>query len=110
MLTVLQIVNYTEHNMASRTRSTRLPNDLADAAELRAKSLGYPDWNAYVKGLMRYDMLVQGGHDVTLPWAKLTLEEQDKIDAKLLEMTIQGKGERGQYLKRLLKELKLGDS
>lgn len=93
--------------MASHTRSTKLPACLAEAAELRAKALGYPSWNAYIKGLIRYDLLVQGDHTVTLPWAKCALEVQDQIDAKLLSLTEKGKGERGQFLKRVLKKVGL---
>lgn len=88
--------------MASITRSTKLPADLADVAEARAKALGYPSWNAYIKGLIRYDALCQGEHTITLPWAQLPLAEQDKIDAKLLKYTRHGVGERGQLLKRLI--------
>ena len=93
--------------MASHTRSTKLPACLAEAAELRAKALGYPSWNAYIKGLIRYDLLVQGDHTVTLPWARCALDVQDQIDAKLLTLTEKGKGERGQLLKRILKRVDL---
>ncbi|HSI61454.1 MAG TPA: hypothetical protein VLE43_00010 [Candidatus Saccharimonadia bacterium] len=95
--------------MASQTRSIKIPGDLAQAAELRAKQLGYPSWGAYVKGLMRYDMLVQGSHDVTLPMAHLPLMEQDKVDAKLLEATKKGKGERGQLLAHMLERMQKGE-
>jgi hypothetical protein len=88
--------------MASITRSTKLPGTLATVAENRAKALGYPSWNAYVKGLIRYDALVQGPHTMTLPWAGLSCDEQEKIDIKLLELTQKGVGERGQFLKRLI--------
>lgn len=88
--------------MASASRSLKLPPDLAEVAELRAKQLGYPSWNAYVKGLIRYDAMVQGSHDVTLPLSRLSPVEQDKIDARLLDNTKRGVGERGQFLKRLL--------
>lgn len=91
--------------MSSQTRSTRLPNDLAAIAELRAKQLGYPSWNAYVKGLIRYDAMVQGKHDLTLPMAGLSLEDQDKIDARLLRNTQKGVGERGQFLKHLMSKV-----
>jgi hypothetical protein len=91
--------------MASHTRSTKLPACLAEAAELRAKALGYPSWNAYIKGLIRYDLLVQGDHTITLPWAKCALDVQDQIDAKLLVLTEKGKGERGQLLKRIMKKV-----
>ena len=89
--------------MASKTRSIKLPADLYDAAELRAKALGYPSLNAYFKGLLRYDLLIQGSHPLTLPWASLPLGQQDKIDAHLLDITKAGKGEKGQYLEHLMK-------
>ena len=95
--------------MASQTRSIKIPADLAEAAELRAKQLGYPSWGAYVKGLMRYDMLVQGKHDITLPMAQLPLAEQDKVDAKLLEATKKGVGERGVLLQRMLERMQKGE-
>ena len=88
--------------MASSTRSLKLPPDLLDVAEKRAKNLGYPSWSAYVKGLIRYDALCQGPHTITLPWANLPLVEQDKVDAKLLKLTLEGVGVRGQLLKRIL--------
>lgn len=89
--------------MASSVRSLKLPPDLLDVAEKRAIALGYPSWSAYVKGLIRYDALCQGPHSITLPWANLPLKEQDKIDAKLLKLTENGIGVRGQLLKRILK-------
>ena len=91
--------------MASQTRSTKLPPDLAEVAELRAKALGYPSWNAYIKGLIRYDALVQGPHTMTQPWAALPLDQQDAIDAKLLRQTKAGVGERGQLLTRILERV-----
>src|SRR5688572_22049258 len=96
--------------MASQTRSIKIPGDLAEAAELRAKQLGYPSWGAYVKGLMRYDMLVQGAHSITLPMAVLPLGEQDKVDAKLLEATKKGKGERGALLQRIIERVATGQT
>ncbi|MBK8093052.1 MAG: hypothetical protein IPK32_13955 [Verrucomicrobiaceae bacterium] len=88
--------------MASKIRSTKLPPDLAEVAEIRAKALGYPSWNAYIKGLIRYDALVQGEHSMTKPWASLPLDAQDRIDAKLLNYSRCGIGERGQLLKRII--------
>lgn len=88
--------------MPSQNRSLKLPGDLAEVANLRAQQLGYPSWNAYVKGLIRYDAMVQGTHDITQPMASLPLDQQERIDSKLLTNTQQGTGERGQYLKRLL--------
>ena len=88
--------------MASSPISLKLPPDLAETAKLRAKQLRYPSVNAYLKGLIRYDALVQGEPQITLPIAALPGVEQDKMDAKLLENTKRGVGERGQFLKRLL--------
>lgn len=91
--------------MSSQTRSTRLPADLAEAAEIRARQLGYTSWNSYVKGLIRYDLLVQGDHTITLPVSQLRPEGQDEYDAKLLKLTQAGKGERGQLLKKIVAEI-----
>lgn len=91
--------------MSSQTRSTRLPSDLAEAAEIRARQLGYGSWNAYVKGLIRYDLLVQGPHTITLPISQLRPEDQDDYDAKLLRLTQAGKGERGQMLEKLVRDI-----
>lgn len=88
--------------MASKVQSTKFPPDLAEVAALRAKSLGYKSWNAYLKGLVRYDALVQGPHSITLPIAEKDGAAQDAFDAKLLEITKRGVGERGQLLKRLI--------
>jgi hypothetical protein len=80
----------------------KLPPDLAEACEIRAKALHYPSLSAYVRGLLRYDLLVQGPHSVTLPIAHLRPKEQDAIDAKLLRLTQNGVGERGQFRETLL--------
>jgi hypothetical protein len=92
------------HPTLDMAKSLKLPPDLEEVAELRAKQLGYPSWSAYVKGLIRYDAMVQGTHDVTLPIAAMSPAEQDKMDAKLLNNTKEGVGQRGQFLKRLLKK------
>lgn len=63
------------------SRSLKLSPDLDEAIERRAKALGYPSLSAYLKGLARYDLLCQGPHTMTQPWASLPLAEQDKIDA-----------------------------
>ena len=91
--------------MPSKTRSTKLPHDLADAAEMRSQQLGYPSWNAYIKGLIRYDLMVQGGHSVTLPIGRMRPEEQDKIDTELFERTREGKGIRGQWLENAIRRI-----
>jgi hypothetical protein len=92
--------------MASSPLSLKLPPDLAETAKLRAKQLKYPSVNAYLKGLIRYDALVQGEHTITLPIAALPFTEQDAMDAKLLQNTKNGVGERGQFLTKLLGKLK----
>jgi hypothetical protein len=88
--------------MPSKTRSIKLPEDLAKVAEHRAKALGYASYSAYLKGLIRYDALVQGPHQISLPWSQLPLDEQDKVDAELLKLCQDGVGKRGQYLKRVI--------
>lgn len=91
--------------MRSRTRSVKLPHDLIDACERRARDLGYPSLNAYVIALMRYDLMVRGPHHVTLPIARMPLAEQDNIDARLLELEKQGKGERGVFFEHLIRRM-----
>jgi hypothetical protein len=85
------------------THTIKSSPDYDVAAKKRAKDLGYASLSAYYKGLARYDMLVQGPHTMTLPWSRLPLADQDVIDAKLFALTKLGVGERGQYLKRILK-------
>src|SRR5262249_11222938 len=94
----------------TKTKTIRLSDDLIEAGELRARALGYPDLNSYYKGLARYDLLVQGEHSQSVPWASLSLGEQDKLDAHLLRLTKKGKGERGVLLKHLLQQLTNGQS
>jgi hypothetical protein len=90
----------------STPRSVRFPQALAEAFEIRAKLLGYKSGADYMKGLLRYDLVVQGDHHLTLPWSRLPLAEQDAIDEHLLKLTRQGKGERGQLLERILERVK----
>ena len=92
--------------MASSNHSIKLSADLAEIGKLRAKQLGYPSWGAYIKGLIRYDAMVQGEHPITLPFAGMTATQQDAIDAKLLQNTQRGVGERGQFLARLMERQK----
>ena len=92
--------------MASSNHSIKLSADLAEIGKLRAKQLGYPSWGAYIKGLIRYDAMVQGEHPITLPFAGMSTTQQDAIDAKLLQNTQRGVGERGQFLARLLQRPK----
>lgn len=88
--------------MRSQNRSIRLPNPLIEAGERRAQELGYPSFNAYMAGLIRYDLMVRGAHHVTLPIARMRLEDQDKIDDRLLEIEQSGQGERGVFLEHLI--------
>ncbi len=88
--------------MRSETKSLRLPGDLADAAAIRAKELGYANWNAYIKALIRYDLLIQGEHTCTLPISNSRPEEQDAFDADLLERAKSGIGKRGQHLEKVI--------
>lgn len=55
-----------------------------------------------MRALIRYDAMVQGQHGVTLPISKLTLADQDGIDAKLAHNVKEGIQERGQFLGKLL--------
>lgn len=89
--------------MAATSRSTKLSPALADASQLRARQLGYPSWNAYVKALIRYDLMIQGDHTVTRPICHMRLEDQDKIDGELLGLTNAGKGVRGQWLEAAIR-------
>lgn len=91
--------------MASVTKSLKLPPWLAEAAEYRVKALKYQAFNAYVTGLIRYDLMVQGDHSITLPIAQSHPEERDKIDAELLELTKLGHAIRGSFLKMLLRRI-----
>jgi hypothetical protein len=84
------------------SRSLKLSPDLDEAIERRYRALGYSSLSAYLKGLVRYDLLCQGPHTMTQPWASLPLADQDKIDAKLLVYSRQGVGERGQLLRRII--------
>lgn len=91
--------------MASLSRSTKLSPSLAEAAELRARTLGYSSWNAYIKALIRYDLMIQGEHSVTRPVSHLRLVDQDKIDGELLDLTRAGKGVRGQWLEHAIERI-----
>ena len=80
--------------MASRTKTYKIGADLDDAADLRAKEIGYPSGAAYLKALLRYDVLCRAKHSVTVPWSQLPLSVQDEIDKKLLARAKEGKGMR----------------
>ncbi len=91
--------------MASRPHTVKFPPDLFEVMSLRAKALGYRTAADYVRALVRYDALVQGGHDVTLPISNLPDAEQDRIDSELLELTKRGTGKRGQLLSKLIERV-----
>ncbi len=86
----------------SENRTLRLPDDLSEAAAIRAAQLGYKTWTAYVLGLIRYDMMVQGEHTVTLPLSHARPAEMDRLDADLLERCKTGRGVRGQWLEKAI--------
>lgn len=90
--------------MGSQTRSIKIPAVLLEAGMMRAKALGYDSWGAWVKGLMRYDMEIQGPHDRSLAWSKMTPEEQAALDANLMEYTKAGVGRRGTLLRHIVKD------
>lgn len=77
---------------ASKPKTVRLSHALCDAGAHRAKELGYASVTALIEALLRYDCLCRSAHGVTTQWAKLTPEEQDLLDAKLLVRTVSGRG------------------
>jgi hypothetical protein len=91
--------------MRSRTRSVKLPVPLIDAGERRSESLGYPSFNSYVAGLIRYDLMCRGPHLVTMPIAKMKLSDQDGIDDELLRIEESGEAPRGIFLAHLINRL-----
>jgi hypothetical protein len=91
--------------MANSRRSINLPPSLADAAEERARELGYPSLNAYFKALIRYDLLVAGDHSVTQPVAELPAHVQDRFDDTLIKNWKDGVRERGSYLKWCIRQM-----
>jgi hypothetical protein len=91
--------------MRSRNRSVKLPNALMDAGERRAEAIGYGSFNAYIAALIRYDLMVRGAHHVTLPVARMKLEDQDAIDDELLRIEESGEGARGVFLEHLMERV-----
>lgn len=90
--------------MRSKTTSVKLPESVLEASRRRAAELGYPSFNSYLLGLLRYDLLVRGPHTVTRPIAGMDLARQDALDAELLrlEMNGNGRGKRGVLLAHLV--------
>ena len=72
--------------MRSKTRSIKIPHSISDAGDHRARELGYSSLNAYIVSLMRYDLLVRCPHLVTLPIARMRMDDQDKIDDHLFQL------------------------
>ena len=91
--------------MRSRNRSVKLPNALMDAGERRAEGLGYGSVNAYIAALIRDDLMVRGAHHVTLPVARMKLEDQDAIEDELLRIEESGEGARGVFLEHLMERV-----
>lgn len=91
--------------MASETRSIRLPKALADALELRSRNLQYSSFNAYVLGVLIYDLLVQGPHTLTGPLMDAPARQRDELYQKLLTLTEKGEGERGVLLERIIQRI-----
>ena len=91
--------------MPSPTKTFRMSPDLAAICDTRARQLGYSNASDYLRGLARYDAMVNGTHDLTLSLSKLPLDEQDKIDARLAENVKAGICERGQFLAHFIKNL-----
>ena len=70
---------------ASRPKTFRLSHPLVEALELRSAHLGYRSATELIEALCRYDCATQSAHGVTTTWAKLTPQEQDELDERLLE-------------------------
>lgn len=92
--------------MRTKNVTVRTPNALLEVLTLRAEQTGYPSLTAYFLGLARYDLMVQGAHEITQPWSELTLSKQDQIDDHLCRLFKHSKGERGQLLSRLIERAK----
>lgn len=92
--------------MASKPSSIKLTADLDELASLLAKRRGYKSRNAYIIGLLRYDAMVEKNeHKITLPISQMPLAEQDKVDQTLLKNVKSDKGERGQFLRRVVQAM-----
>lgn len=82
-----------------------IPRMLWEAVKLRAAALGYTGPVAYIIGLIRFDLLSQHPHDITLHFSKLPLDMQDQVDEGLLEVTKSGEGQRGSFFRKTLDEV-----
>lgn len=94
--------------MASRPRTLKLPPALDEIADLLAKQFGYSSRNAFIKGLIQYAAVAQGEHSITLPWSKLPLEDQDRVNEHLLTLAKRGMGERGMLLTHIMERVAKG--
>lgn len=89
--------------MAKSPTGVRLSPDLEAAAKARAERLRFATMADYLRSLIRYDCLVGGDdHCVTKPIGERSLQEQDRIDADLLEWARNGKQGRGVLLERII--------
>jgi hypothetical protein len=96
--------------MSTRPEATRYNKALAEAAEIRWKRLGYKSKGDYRRALERYDLLVQGLHEVTLAISFMSEDDQAKIDLELLALTKKGVGVRGVLLAHIVADIvALGD-
>lgn len=91
--------------MRSKSRSIKVPHAISDAGENRARALGYTSLNAYIVGLLRYDLLVRCSHHLMLPIARMRMEDQDKIDDRLLDMQDRSREEQEAFFNELVQEL-----
>jgi hypothetical protein len=94
--------------MASPKVTIKVPPSLADALDIRWVRLKYQSLSAYIVGLIRFDLMVQGEHPVSLPIAQSRPEDRDKVDEELLEITKTGIGIRGAFVAGLLKDISKG--
>ena len=91
--------------MRSKTRSVKIPHSISDAGDHRARALGYTSLNAYIVSLMRYDLLVRCPHPLTLPIARMRMEDQDKIDDHLLKLEGQNRKAQRAFFNSLVEQL-----
>lgn len=94
--------------MASPKITIKVPPFLADAIDIRWVRLKYQSLSAYIIGLIRFDLMVQGDHPVSLPIAQSRPEDRDKVDEELLENTKANIAIRGAYIGGLLKDISKG--
>lgn len=91
--------------MRSKSRSIKIPHAISDAGDRRARALGYASLNAYVVSLMRYDLLVRCSHILTLPVARMRIDDQDQVDDHLLKLENRSRKEQENYFNKLVERL-----